>query len=507
MAQPVKVDPVAKTLTLPFHEGLANLVGGVPPGEQMTVPHTHEVVRLARNLGLKAPAPIMAQYRWNGGKPFKTQKITAALLTMNHRAYVLSEMGTGKTRATLYAIDFLIRTGAIRKVIVVAPLSTLTTVWYTEVFKYFNHLSVGVLHGDREKRRKILGQDHHIYVINHDGIKSILPDLLRRTDVDCVVVDELASFRNARTDRWKALAALVRGRKYAWGLTGSPTPNAATDAWAQVRLLTPERVPKFFKDFKEQTMLQVSNFRWVDRKNAKDTVYEVMQPAVRFTRDDCVELPPTINQTREVPLTPEQQRIYTQMMQKAKVAFGQGEVTAANEGVLMSKLMQITTGFVYTKDKTPVELDNSTRMDALRELIDEAEGKVIVFVDFIHASEMIAARLAKDYTVAQVSGQTPKGERDRIFTEFQSAVFPRVLVAHPKCMAHGLTLTAANVIIWFSPTTSLETYEQACARITRPGQTRTTLWMHLTGSPVESKLYKRLQTKASLQGALLEMFE
>ena len=254
-------------------------------------------------------------------------------------------------------------------------------------------------------------------------------------------------------------------------------------------------------------MLQVSNFRWVDRKNAKDTVYEVMQPAVRFTRDDCVELPPTINQTREVPLTPEQQRIYTQMMQKAKVAFGQGEVTAANEGVLMSKLMQITTGFVYTKDKTPVELDNSTRMDALRELIDEAEGKVIVFVDFIHASEMIAARLAKDYTVAQVSGQTPKGERDRIFTEFQSAVFPRVLVAHPKCMAHGLTLTAANVIIWFSPTTSLETYEQACARITRPGQTRTTLWMHLTGSPVESKLYKRLQTKASLQGALLEMFE
>lgn len=505
----VVVNPTARTMTLPYHAGLANLLqGDYAPEQDMVVPHTHEVVRLARNFGFKVPAPILAQYNWNGGTPFRTQQVTAAMLTMNSRAYVLSEMGTGKTRATLYAIDFLMKAGVLQRALIVAPLSTLTTVWYREVFKYFNHMSVGVLHGTKSRRTEVLAQDHHIYVINHDGIKTVLPDLLRRSDIGCIVVDELAAFRNARTDRWKSIAAVVRGRPFVWGLTGSPTPNASTDAWAQVKLLTPTRVPKFFKSFKEQTMLQVSTFRWIDRKNAKDIVYEVMQPAVRFTRDDCVELPPTIYQTREVPLTPEQQRVYTQMMQKAKLAFGQGEVTAANEGVLMSKLLQITTGFVYTKDKKPVELDNSTRMDALMELIDEAEGKVIVFVDFIHASKMVAQRLQQaGYTVEQVSGETSKTERDRIFTEFQNAALPRILVAHPKCMAHGLTLTAANVIIWFSPTTSLETYEQACARITRPGQTRKTLLMHLTGTPVESKLYKRLQQKASLQGALLELFE
>jgi len=255
-------------------------------------------------------------------------------------------------------------------------------------------------------------------------------------------------------------------------------------------------------------MAQVSTFRWVPRKDAKDTVYEMLQPAVRFKRDDCVELPPVIYDSREAPLTPEQKRVYTEMMRHMKTAFAAGEVNAANEGVLMSKLLQITTGFVYTRDGKAVELDNAPRMDALVELIDEAEGKVIVFVDFIHASKMVAERLKRDgYSVAQVSGETPKAERDRIFTEFQGAEFPRIIVAHPKCMAHGLTLTAANVIIWFSPTTSLDTYEQACARITRPGQTRKQLIMHLTGTPVESKLYHRLQQKASLQGALLEMFE
>lgn len=496
-------------MLVPYHAGLAGLV----PEHQvkkdmMSVPHTHDVVRLARNFGLKAPAPIMTQYDWAGDKPFKTQKVTAAMLTMNKRAYVLSEMGTGKTRASLFAIDFLIRSGEIERALIVAPLSTLSTVWDREVFRYFNHLSVGVLHGTKAQRQKTLAQHHHIYVINHDGVKTIRADLMGRSDIHVVVVDELASFRNARTDRWKSLSAVTAGRKYVWGLTGSPTPNEPSDAWAQVKLLTPERVPRFFKQFKEATMQQVSTFRWIPRRDAKTTVFKVMQPSVRFTRDDCVELPDTSYLTRDVPLTKAQKDAYTKMMQYLKIAFAQGEVTAANEGVLMSKLLQITTGFAYMKDGRAVELDNSTRMDALMELLDEAEGKVIVFVDFIHASKTIAQRLTKaGYDVAQVSGETPKKARDRIFASFQNDPAPRVIVAHPKCMSHGLTLTAASVIIWFSPTTSLETYEQACARITRPGQTRKTLIMHLTSTPTESKLYKRLQQKASLQGALLEMFE
>ncbi len=232
------------------------------------------------------------------------------------------------------------------------------------------------------------------------------------------------------------------------------------------------------------------------------------QPAVRYKRDDCVELPDTVYQDRTVKLSPDQDRVYRELMRKLKIGFQEGTVTAANEGVLFNKLLQIASGWVYTTDRRVVSLDNSDRVDNLLEVLAEAESKVIVFADYIHVAHKLQDILLKEKIRSElVTGETSARARNHIFTAFQSASFPRVLVAHPKCMAHGLTLTAANTIVWFTPTTSPEIYEQACARITRPGQTRKNLIVHLTGSPVESKLYRRLQQKAKIQGALLEMFE
>ena len=519
MAQ-AQVSAKHKVFMIPFDQGLANIVPGARKHDgQIILPHTRDTVRLARNLGHAVPAPIITQYDWNNDSPFRTQMVTAAMLTMQQRAYVLSEMGTGKTRAVLHAANYLMMTGDVRRTVVVAPLSTLVQVWDNEVFRYFNHLRTGILHGSKAQRLKVLAQDHDIYIINHDGVQTILPELIARGFELCVI-DELAAFRNARTDRWKALNLLVNGgmrkgsalpiqpMQFAWGLTGSPTPNEPSDAWGQGRLLSPNKVPPFFKQFKRQTMTQVSQFKWISRPEAKEIVHEAMQPAVRYLRDDCVELPEVSYQNRLVQLSAQQQRVYGELMKKLKLGFQEGTVTAANEGVLFSKLLQITSGWVYTTDRKVVALDNKDRIDNLLEVLDEAEGKVIVFVDFIHAAEQVNDILLKSKIhSALVTGQTPANARNHIFNAFQSAAFPRVLVAHPKCMAHGLTLTAANTIVWFTPTTSLETYEQACARITRPGQTRKSLIVHLTGTPVESKLYRRLQQKANTQGSLLEMFE
>lgn len=505
---------------IPFDQGLANIVPGARQYDSSIIlPHTRDTVRLARNMGHVVPAPIITQYDWNSDTPFRTQMTTAAMLTMQQRAYVLSEMGTGKTRATLHAANFLMMQGDVKRALVIAPLSTLVHVWDREIFRYFNHLSTGVLHGSKAQRLKVLAQDHHIYIINHDGVQTILADLIAR-GFDLAVVDELAAFRNARTDRWKAINLLINGgmRKgsalpiqpiqFAWGLTGSPTPNEPADAWGQCRLLSPNKVPPYFKQFKRATMTQVSQFKWIPRHDANDIVFEAMQPAVRYKRDDCVELPEVSFQNRQVSLSKDQQRVYSEMIKKLKLGFQEGTVTAANEGVLFSKLLQVAAGWVYTTDRKVVHLDNQARIDSLLEVLDEAEGKVIVFADFIHAAHEIQNILLKSKIhSALVTGETPASQRNLIFNSFQSAAFPRVLVAHPKCMAHGLTLTAANTIVWFTPTTSLETYEQACARITRPGQTRKQLIVHLTGTPVESKLYRRLQQKANTQGALLEMFE
>lgn len=513
MNSQVIVSAKHKSLVVPYHPQLASLVPGRElehpvAGRCIVIPHTKDTTKLARNFGFATPAPILSQYDWNGDTPFHTQKITAALCTMQPRAFVLNEMGTGKTRAILHATNYLMLTGEVRAALVLAPLSTLTTVWANEIFRHFDHLSVGILHGTRKQRLKVLAEKHDVYVINHAGVEVILKELMARTDIDCVVIDELATYRNKRTGLWKAANAVIANRAYVWGLTGSPMPNEPTDAWAQVKLLLPNRVPKHFNAFRHETMTQVSQFRWIEKSDAKQKVFDVMQPAVRFKRDDCVELPDTIYADRPVSMSTEQARVYKELMNKLKMGFQQGVVTAANEGVLFSKLLQIAAGSVYTSTGNVVQLDNKPRMDALEEVIAEAEGKVIVFAEFVHTAKLVHQELnLRKIPSALITGEVPTHIRNQVFHNFQYTSTPRVLVAHPRTMAHGLTLTEANVIVWFTPSTSLETYEQACARITRPGQTRKTYIVHLTAAPIEAKIYRRLQQKATLQGALLEMFE
>lgn len=501
-----------KEIALPFDERLANLVTEhrvteKKTGRYLVLPHRHDVTRLCRNLGYLVPAPINCYYDWNGDTPFKTQKTTAALLTMNRRAYVLSEMGTGKTRASLFAIDFLLRECVIDCALIVAPLSTLSQVWDREIFEYFSHLSVGILHGTQDKRMQVLSEQHDIYVINHDGPKTaIFPRLLAKK-FGAIVIDELAIFRNIN-DRWRAMYKIVKDAPYVWGMTGSPTPTEPLDAWAQCKMLTPARVPQYARDFQMKTMRQITPFKWVAKPEALDVVYAAMQPGVRFKRDDCVELPPVSYVARKITMSAEQDKVYKRLVKMLTHTFAEGEVTAANEGVLFSKLLQIAGGWVYTKDRVVVPLDNRARIDDLLEVIDQAAGKIIVFVEFIHAAQALQKIIAMaGVDSALVTGSVPPTIRNHIFSAFQLEESPRVLVAHPKCMAHGLTLTAANTIVWYTPTTSLETYEQANARITRPGQTRKQLIVHLSGTPIETKMYRRLQEKKTLQGALLEMFE
>lgn len=507
------VNSTTREFYVPPHDQLQALVPEardvvIKGTDLIAVPHTTDVTRLARNLGFVVPAPVSVQYNWpTNPTPFRTQKITAALLTMNARAYVLSEMGTGKTRAALFACDHMFNQGEIAAVLVVAPLSTLSQVWDREIFEHFNHLSVGILHGTREKRLKVLAEKHDVYVINHDGPQVILPELIAKK-FDVVIVDEIGCFRNQKAEKWKRLFAIVKNAPYAWGMTGSPTPSAPTDAWGIAKLLTPSRATRHKKEFQRKTMTQITQFRWIPKPDANDYVYDMLQPAVRYKRDDCVELPEVSTQTIEIDQSAQIQNTYKKMMKQLKIAFKEGQITAANEGVLFMKLLQIACGWVYTQNRGVVSLNNKTRVQEVADLYEQSQGKVIVFANFTHAAYELHQRLLKKkINCVLVTGSTPKHHRDQIFGSFQNDDEKSMIVAHPKCMSHGLTLTAANTIIWFTPTLSLETYEQACARITRPGQTRKSLIIHLTGSPIESKIYARLRKKADLQGALLDMFD
>jgi SNF2 family DNA or RNA helicase len=508
----VLISPKHDAIVIPHRQDVHNLVPTALPFEHngktyLKVPYGIEETRLLNNLGIETPAPIINKYNWPGMLPFESQKKTAALLTTSKRAYVLSSMGVGKTRAALFSFDFLREQEVVSKCLVVAPLSTLVPVWEVETFETFHHLSVGVLHGTRAKRLKVLGEDHHIYVINHDGLKTINKELIKEK-FDCVILDELAVYRNRRTDRWKAAKPLVANARYAWGLTGAPTPNGPTDAYGQVKLLTPSRMNMSFRAFQQQTMKQVSQFRWVPRPEANEIVHEAMQPSVRFQLDECHDLPPITVSARDVMLSARQKKAYKELMNEyAMESKKAGVITVVNEAARLNKLLQVGAGFAYTKDGKGEYLDAKRRLKATLDIVREAEGKVIIFASYKWAVAMLERVMGHIGNPLAITGATPSGERNKSIALFRGSDSHQILVAHPGCMAHGVNLQCASTIIWYSPTHSLETYMQANARITRPGQKQHMNIIHLTATPVEKRIFKKLARNEKILGVLLDMFK
>jgi SNF2 family DNA or RNA helicase len=463
--------------------------------------------KLLRNMGMDVPPPILTRYDWAKTKPFDSQKQTAALLSTEPRAYCLSSMGVGKTRAAMYAFDFMRQSGVAKKLLVVAPLSTLVDVWDREVFEAFHHLRAVVLHGTKAQRLLRLKEPADVFIINHDGV-AVVADELAAMKFDVVVIDELASFRNARAKRWTVLNELInkRGQPVVWGLTGSPTPNAPTDAYGQVKLLTPNQVPRSMKRFQQDTMTQVSQFRWIPKDNANEIVMKAMKPSIRYTLDQCHDIPETIYSMRHVECSSAQQALYNTVFDKFRAEYKGKEIVAANEGAKLSKLLQISAGFAYNDGKG-FYINANDRLKLVVELIEQADKKVIVFASFTWIIHALAQVIENFYTTAIIEGGTTKSRRDEIFASFRNSRDPHVIVAHAGTMAHGLTLVEADTIIWYGPTLSAELYEQANARIRRPGQKSKTHVIHIESTPVEKRAFRRLQSKKKMQGMLLEMFE
>jgi SNF2 family DNA or RNA helicase len=482
----------------------------------VAVPHRPEEMKVLSHLGYEGiPNPLRTNYEFPkaGGRydPFAAQIETADFLSMHNRCFVLNSMGTGKTVSSLWAYDYMRSRKQVNKVLIICPLSTMERTWADEVFKTFPHLDATVLYGTRQRRLKLLQQDSHIYIINIDGIKTIKEALAKRDDIDLVIVDEVAMFRNASTSRWKELNEILNKQtsRRVWALTGMPTPNSPLDAWAQVKVVTPTNptLPKYFGKARDVLMRQLTQFKWVPRDNANDTIKEWMQPAIRFSLDDCTDLPEQIHISRDAQMSDEQKKAYVEMLSSLKTEYEGGELLAVNEAVKANKLVQIACGVAYGKEGETVVLPSPDRINVLKEIIEESEGKVIVFVPLTGVLEELAFELGQQWEVATIHGAIPKIQRDDIFHDFQTKKTPHVLIANPSTMSHGLTLTAATTIIWYAPVHSNDVYEQACARVRRPGQKRTTVIAHIAASEVERRIYQRLKTKQKMQGLLLDMMK
>jgi len=476
----------------------------------VAVPHRLDETKVLRNLGFKVPSPVTKYYSYPGKfTPYQHQYPTVDFLVSNPRAFVLNDMGTCKTLSCLWAYDYLRDQGLAGKLLVAAPLSTLEHTWGNEIWHNLPHLTFAVLHGSRKKRLDLLSEDVDIYIVNHDGLDVIKEQLAHRMDITHVIIDEIAVYRNRQTDKWDVLNKVINGdiKRDAWGLTGTPTPNAPTDAWAQCKLINPNSVPQWFGKFRDATMRKVTQFKWVPRDDALDIVKEAMQPAIRYSRAECIDLPPVTYETLHADMTKEQKVLYQKMLNDLTAEYKGQQMTAVNEAVKLNKLVQICCGVAYDTTGAEVHIPATNRISLTKDVIESAGGKVIVFVPLTGALESVAAELRKHFTVEVIHGGTSANERNRIFNAFQNTSDPRVLVANAGTMSHGLTLTAANTIIWFAPPNSNEVYNQANARITRPGQTRNQLIVHIEGTSVEQRIYDRLEKKTSMQGVLLDMIQ
>jgi SNF2 family DNA or RNA helicase len=478
--------------------------------QQLVVtPHTILASRKLRMLGIKVPSPILHYYDWCGGfTPYEHQKMTSAFLTMHNKALVLNEIGTGKTQSALWACDYLMSIGCIKKVLIISPLSTLERVWGDSIFMGFPHRQAVTLHGTSSRRLKLLKTNADFFIINHDGFSIISEEI--KGMFDLVIIDEAAVLRNPSTNRFRVVRKYLS--KYPdtklWMMTGTPTPNDPTDAWALAKLVESPYVSKTYTAFREAVMLKIGQWKWVPRPESIEIVKHVLYPAVRYSRDECLDLPDTVFQTRKIPLTAEQKDHHDKMLKHYVTELAQeGTITAVNEAVKLQKLVQISCGVVYGDDSQHIELDCSPRVNLVKEVIEEVGGKVIVFVPLTGTLKMLEKVLSKQWSVGVVNGEVSASKRNTIFHNFQHTKDPHVLVAHPATMAHGLTLTSASTIIWYGPVTSNEQYVQANGRIERIGKKHVSNIIHIEATDLEHKMFERLKNKQKLQGLLLDLIK
>jgi SNF2 family DNA or RNA helicase len=220
-----------------------------------------------------------------------------------------------------------------------------------------------------------------------------------------------------------------------------------------------------------------------------------------------LDLPPVTHVEREAPLTPQQQKYYDLLKKKMIMEAGGEQVTSVNAAVNINKLLQISGGAVYTDNNEVVEFDVKNRLNVVLEVIEESSHKVLVFVPFTHTIELLETFLTKHkISCGVISGQVSVNKRSEIIQRFQNDPDPYVLIIQPQAASHGLTLTAANTIIWYAPVTSVETYLQANARIDRPGQHNPMTIVHIKGSEVEAKLYTMLRTNINNHKKIIDLY-
>ena len=443
-------------------------------------------------------------------EPHDYQQYAIQYIETHPIAAVLLDMGLGKTSITLTALnDLLFDRFLIRKVIVIAPLRVARDTWPDEMQKWehLRNLNYSVAVGTEAERLAALKRQADIYIINRENVQWLVEESGIPFDYDMVVVDELSSFKNHQSKRFKALMKKRPGVGRIVGLTGTPTGNGLMDLWAEFKLLDMgQRLGRFIGQYRSRFFLPDKRngqvvFSYKPLPGAEQEIYRLISDiTISMKSTDHLQMPELISSAYTVCLSEAEMQRYVSLKQELVLQLPDGEITAANAAVLSGKLSQMANGAVYADGHEVISV-HGRKLDALEDIIESMGGKpLLVAYWFQHDLERIRERLHKlkiPFSCLDSAGSIRRWNAGEI----------PVALIHPASAGHGLNLQGGgSAIVWFGLTWSLELYQQTNARLWRQGQRAETVVVQhiITKGTIDERMMKALSEKDTTQAALID---
>ena len=434
--------------------------------------------------------------------PHDYQQYAIDFIESHPTAAVLLDMGLGKTVITLTALNnLLFDCFEISRVLVIAPLRVARNTWPQEIDKWehLKHLHYSVAVGTEKERREALRKQASLYIINRENV----PWLVEKTafSYDAIVIDELSSFKNWSSKRFKALMKVRPLAKRVIGLTGTPTSNGLMDLFAEFKVLDMgQRLGRFITKYRQDYFTPDKRngqvvFSYAPLPGAEERIYEkISDITISMKAADHLKMPELIESEYSVRMDEAEKKIYTEMCEQLVLQMKGDEVTAANAGVLSGKIAQMANGAVYTDDGATLHI-HDRKLDALEDIVESMNGKpLLVAYWFRHDAERIEKRVP-----------CVRLDTDEAIARWNRGEIPVALI-HPASAGHGLNLqSGGSTLVWFGITWSLELYQQTVARLYRQGQSaKTVVVQHIiTEGTIDERILRALKRKNKTQAALI----
>lgn len=437
-------------------------------------------------------------------KPHSYQEYAIRYIETHPISALLIDMGLGKTSITLTAIrNLLFDSFEVCKVLVIAPLRVAKNTWTDEIKKW-EHLSTltySLIIGNENERLSALNEKTDIYIINRENVDWLVNKSGYKFDFDMVVIDELSSFKNHQSKRFKSLMKVRPLVKRIVGLTGTPSSNGLMDLFAEFKILDMGKRLGYFIGqyrntyFKPDKMNGPIVYSYKPLPNAENAIYEkISDITVSMKANEYLKMPELLTSNYVVELSNSEKNQYDEMKKSLVLEITDGEITASNAASLSNKLCQLSNGAIYDDEQNIVEI-HDRKLEALEDIIESMNGKpLLIAYWYRHDLERIKSR----FSVREI-----KTSED--ISDWNDGKIPVALI-HPASAGHGLNLqNGGSTLVWFGLTWSLELYQQTNARLYRQGQKNTVVIQHIiTKGTIDEQILKALQKKNKTQADLID---